>query len=164
MSMELQAAQVPDCDILVSRFSGLAAAITPPFDILSLNLNPFMYRRKLWIACGVLATPASLAVEGFMEYSLKGNTVFRLPMNINAFPTAVGNNVFYGNSSGFGVAGPVTFYDEPCIGSLNNKFIASTPFRSVITADKCRWHIDRHSMAAADTFFCFLAVQQEFPY
>lgn len=162
--MELQAAQVPDCDVLNVRFSGLAAAITPPFDILSLSLNPFMYRRKLWIACGVLNTPASLVVEGFVEYSMKGNVVFRLPMNINAFATTSGNNVFYGNSSGFGVVGPVTFYDEPCIAEFSGKFIASTPFRSVITADKCRFHIDRHSMAGGDTFFCFLAVQQEFPY
>jgi hypothetical protein len=146
--MELQAAQVPDCDILISRFAGLAAAITPPFDILTLALNPFMYRRKLWIACGVLNTPASLLVEGFVEYSFKGNSVFRLPMNINAFATGSGNNVFYGNSTGFGVVGPVAFFDEPVIAEFGGKFIAST----------------RHAMAGGDTFFAFMAVQQEFPY
>lgn len=164
MSLELQAAQVPDCDVLVARFNGLAGAITPPFDILTLSLNPFMYRRKLWIACGVLNTPASLVVEGFVEYRLKTQSVFRLPMNINAFPVAQGNNIFYGNSSGFGVAGPVAFFDEPVIGEFQGKFIASTPFRSVITADSVRFNINRHSMAGGDTFFCFMAVQQEFPY
>lgn len=157
MPAVLSTANVPDSEFLLERRIETAVPTGYRIDI---GLNPFKYRRKLWFASGVLNTPGSLKVNGHLEFSFKGAQVFQLPYHVN-----IGDGVFFGANAQFGTAAALWHFDEALFADLTGKYIGSTPFRCIVTADKVSFVNEvGFSMAGGDTWFAFLACQQEFPY
>jgi hypothetical protein len=161
MPMDLLTAKVPDSEIL--RRDWKLTTVTPS-QIANISLIVEKYRRKLWLAVGVVNTPASLVIQGFVRFMLKTEEIVRFPYNVNAFTAGQANNVFIGNNSSFGTASTFNLFDEAIFADLSGKQIGVTPWRLVIEADLCEFVIERFSMAGGDTFFGFLVVQQEYPY
>lgn len=156
--IKVATAQVPYSEFRFQR--GIFTAAPSP-DVWTVNLDPWKYRRKLWIAVGVVNTPASLVLDGFVAYYYKGEQMLQLPYIVNA---RTGQNVWYGPNASFGTATDFTLFDEPLYADYGGKYIACTPFRSTTTADKAVFHLDRFAMAGGDTFFGYLAVLSEYPY
>lgn len=155
---------VPDCEIPLDR-QVIAGGTFTPGDLHTLNLNPFKFRRKIWFACGVSSLPGQLIMNGYLSLTLKGSEVLRLPF-IKDFYTAATEpgNIFFGSINTFGTASAFSLFDEPMMLAFNGIFAGTTPFRSIVSADKAVMHFDRLTWNAAQTFFSCLAIQQEFPY
>lgn len=160
--MDLSTAQVPDSDLLYVKRNDTTVAA--PLDYFSLDLEPFKFRRKLWLSVGVVNTPGTLVIDGFLEFLFNGESMLVLPYRYQAFASSSGKNIFFGSTSTFGTAAAFSLFDEAFFADFGGKFIGTTPFRCVLAADKVRFRIDRHVMAGGDTFFGFMACQQEFPY
>lgn len=155
---------IPDCEILLDRQT-LAGGVFAPGDLHTLNLNPFKFRRKIWFACGVTALPANLIMNGYLSLTLKGSEVLRLPF-IKDFYVASADpgNIFFGSVNTFGTASAFSLFDEPMMLSFNSILSGTTPFRSIVSADKAVMHFDKLIWNNVQTFFSALAIQQEFPY